>query len=44
MKFLIILVLLLVLAVAVAMMLRPSGPRITRIEHRREDEDREDKE
>ena len=44
MRFLIILVLLLVLAVAVAMMLRGSGPRVTHIEHRCDEEDREDRE
>ncbi len=44
MKLLIILVLLLVLAVAVMMILRPSGPRITTIEHRRDEVDKEDRE
>lgn len=44
MRFLIILALLLVLAVAVMMILRPSGPRITTIEHRRDEDDREDRE
>ncbi|HVM37725.1 MAG TPA: hypothetical protein VM265_04995 [Sphingomicrobium sp.] len=42
MKFIIMIALLLVLAVAALMLLRPSGPRVTEIERRREidDEDR----
>ncbi len=38
MKFIIVVVLLFVVVV-VALMLRPSGPRITTIEHRREETD-----
>lgn len=39
MRFLLILALVGIVLVAVAMILRPSGPRITRIDHRREEED-----
>ena len=39
MKFIVTIALLLVLAVVVMMMLRPSGPRITTIEHRRDERD-----
>ena len=44
MKFLLILALVGIAVVAVLMILRPSGPRITTIEHRRDDdeEDRDD--
>lgn len=43
MKFIITIALLLVLAVVVMMLLRPSGPRITEIERRREIDDDEDR-
>ncbi len=39
MKLIIILGLVFVLAVAVMMILRPSGPRVTHIEHRRDEDD-----
>ncbi|HUE78098.1 MAG TPA: hypothetical protein VMN38_00510 [Sphingomicrobium sp.] len=39
MKLIIVIALLLVLAVAVMMILRPSGPRVTHIEHRRDEID-----
>lgn len=39
MKFIVTLALLFVLAVVVMMLLRPSGPRITTIEHRRDESD-----
>ena len=39
MKLIFIIVLLLVLAVVVSMLLRPSGPRITTIEHKRDETD-----
>ena len=42
MKFIIAIVLLFVLAVVV-LILRPSGPRITTIEHRREETDEKDR-
>ena len=45
MKFIVAMVLLFALVVVVLTMLRSSGPRITRIEHRRDEEDeREDRE
>ncbi len=43
MKFVIAIVLLFVLIVVV-ILLRPSGPRVTTIEHRRDETDREDRE
>ena len=43
MKFIIAISLLLVLAVVVLMLMRPSGPRITTIEHRREETDEKDR-
>ena len=43
MRGLIILVLLLIVVVAVVMILRPSGPRVTTIEHRRDERDDERK-
>ena len=42
MRTVLIIALLVVLVVAVLMILRPAGPRVTTIEHRREDE-REDR-
>ncbi|WP_294012283.1 hypothetical protein [Sphingomonas sp.] len=44
MRFVIILALLLVLVVAVMMLMRPSGPRVTHIEHRRDEDESEDRE
>lgn len=35
-------VLIAMVVVAVVIILRPSGPRVTRIEHRRDEDDRED--
>ena len=43
MKFIVAMILLFTVVVIVLMMLR-SGPRITTIEHRRDEEDREDRE
>jgi hypothetical protein len=43
MRLLLIIVLIAVVAIALVMIARPSGPRVTRIEHRREDEE-EDRE
>ena len=39
MKLIVMIVLLVVLAVVVSMLLRPSGPRITTIEHKRDETD-----
>ncbi len=39
MKLIVLVVLLVVLAVVVSMLLRPSGPRITTIEHKRDETD-----
>ena len=43
MKLVLIIALLVALAVALVILLRPAGPRITTIEHRRDDEDEEDR-
>lgn len=40
MKFVIAISLLFVLAVVVLMLMRPSGPRVTHIEHRRDEDDK----
>ena len=42
MKFILIIALLLALVVVVMLLLRPSGPRVTRIEHRRDHSDDSD--
>jgi hypothetical protein len=41
MKFIVAMILLFALAVVVLMLTRSSGPRITTIEHRRDEEDRD---